>query len=211
MAGIDKTYTDSWSEYCQLKDWANKNRFTCPDGTKVDINNYIYNWDESHFRDGNPLPVMNTSQVADYFLIKNCPLEFVQKRMEDVYGTEYFESVKKGTSVYDKFSKEGKYGKHIRLIRRPSRMINKPHVRKSARRRWNYWYVQLDNFMWYSEERNKWVWENELSCTDWTNTARVHTIKALKRMLIKWKLPIGTKVRVFGNWMGERYEFEIIK
>ena len=95
MAAIDKTYTNSYKNYTDLIEWARNNKFTCPNGTIVNVLNSIYsNWTKEDFNkainEGHTLPVMNTSQSTDYYLIKYCPLQFVQDRMIEVYDEDYY-------------------------------------------------------------------------------------------------------------------------
>ena len=206
MAGIDKTYTSSWLEYQALVDWARKTVFICPDGTKLRPIDYIYRyWKEENFN-GNEIPVMNTSNVCDYFLIKYCPLGFVQERMSEVYSAEYIQSIKDGVSAFDTFSKEGKYGIKYRLIKQPK----KPN---RCNRTLGYWFVQLlSPFIHYCEAENRWIWPDELTETrGWvSNTChKFKTRRAIERHIRKWKLPKGTIVEVSGGYVGEEYEYLI--
>lgn len=100
-------------------------------------------------------------------------------------------------------------GKHIKCTKHPKPLYNHPFKGK--------WSVQVDSpegysFMWYNEERNTWDFANEFvihgECSD---TARCGTIKALKRLIRKWKYPVGTKVRVWGYYVNEEYEFLVTK
>jgi hypothetical protein len=211
MAAIDKTYTKSWDEYQDLIKWANENIFTCPDGTKLNISDSIYkHWTKESF-DGTYRPVMNTSHVTDYYLIKYCTLTFVQERMKEVYDNEYVESVKNGTSEFDTFTKEGKYGTKCKLIKQPKKNMrgNTPCNSKKNR----YWFIQIDtpkqyNFIDYCEDENRWIWPDELTSSNgWiSNTChRFKTRKAVERNICKWKLPKGTKVTVYGGYIGEEY------
>lgn len=206
MAAIDKTYTNSWDEYQSLIKWANENTFTCPDGTKLKVSGSIYNhWTKEDFGEISR-PVMNTSYVTDYYLIKYCPLTFVQDRMSEVYSPEYIESIKNGTSAFDTFTKEGKYGTKCRLIKQP-----KKHARSNRTR--HHWFVQLEEpkeywFIDYCEDDNRWVWKDELTAeSGWTSNTchRFKTRKALERHICKWKLPKGTKVIAHGRYVGEEY------
>ena len=209
MAAIDKTYTTSWNEYQTLIKWAKETTFTCPDGTKLKPIDYVYShWAKEDF-DIMGRPVMNTSYVCDYYLIKYCPLDFVQKRMTEVYDEEYVKSIKNGTSEFDTFKKEGKYGTKFRLIKQPKKGMrgNKPF-------KYKYWFVQLrepDNVdLDYNESENRWIWDNELTALNgWSSNTchRFKTRRALERNIRKWKLPIGTIVRVHGRYIFDKYEY----
>ena len=43
-----------------------------------------------------------------------------------------------------------------------------------------------------------------------TERQRADTIKAIKRSILKWKLPVGTIVKCTGRYVGDIYEFEIV-
>lgn len=103
MAGIDKTYCRTWEEYQEVVKWARENKFTCPNGTVIEPIESVYEWNEDSFDGERKLPILNTSQSLDYFLIKHCPIEIVQERMKEVYGEDYVESIKNRTSEYDLF------------------------------------------------------------------------------------------------------------
>ena len=49
MAGIDRTYTDSYQEYKKFKDWADTQYLTFYNGHKVKIGDYVYDRDEEDF------------------------------------------------------------------------------------------------------------------------------------------------------------------
>ena len=209
MAAIDKTYTSSWDEYQALIKWARETIFTCPDGTKLKPIDYVYgHWTKEDF-DVMVRPVMNTSDVCDYYLIKYCPLDFVQERMTEVYSKEYVDSIKNGTSEFDTFTKEGKYGTKCRLIKQPKKGLrgNTPFKRK-------YWFIQLREpdefrFLWYDGKENRWVWTNELTeINGGSDTCqRFKTRKALERHICKWKLPKGTIVEVRGRYIFDTYKY----
>ena len=206
MAAIDKTYTKSYKNYKSLIEWAKDITFTCPNGMKLKPINDVYKcWKEEDFN--TELPVMNTGHSMDYFLIKYCPLKFVQNRMKEVYDEEFYESVKKGTSEYDTFSKEGKYGVKCKCIKRPDITTNRPWGQKE-------WFVQLNepneyNFLWYNEKYDNWVWPYELGYSHGNTCWKFKTIKSLIRHIRKWKLPKGTIVRATSRYVGIDWEFKV--
>ena len=66
--------------------------------------------------------------------------------------------------------------------------------------------------MWYLEDRSEWVFPDEfVVCKERSNTAFCKTIRALKRLKIRWKLPIGTVVSATGRYMRDKYEFVVTK
>lgn len=206
MATIDKTYTNKWEEYCEYRDWAMGQKFVCPNGDIIRPIDYLYRWNKEDFDGEKYLPIMNTPLSLDYFLIKHCPIRFVRNRMLDVHGEDDFDAMLNGTSEYDTFSKEGKYGTRFRMTKHPIDMkANRPCGRKS-------WFVQLrgeGRYCQYDEDKNRWTWDDELRSGSGGNTAHIRTIKALKRHMRKWKLPKGTIVDVRGRYIGDNYEFLI--
>lgn len=99
-------------------------------------------------------------------------------------------------------------GKHFKCIKHPTHMYNTPYKCK-------VWFINIITpeelpDMWYHKERNSWDFADEFVDSDWTsNTAHCKTIRALKRLMIKWKLPVGTKVRATGKYTNDDYEFII--
>ena len=49
MASIDKTYTDSYEEYKEFKDWADKQKLTFFDGYTVCIGDWVWCYEEKRF------------------------------------------------------------------------------------------------------------------------------------------------------------------
>ena len=208
MAAIDKTYTNSFKKYKDYLNWAKDKVFICPNGQKLYPINYIYDfWKKEDFEGGKWHPIMNTSTSIDYFLIKNCPFDFVQEQLKDAYGEDYYNNIKNGTSKYDIFSKEGKYGTHFKMIASPQyKKLNKPFSP-------THWHVQLrepEGFsLWYNEDMNKWIWDAELGDGHSNTCSKCKTIKSVKRHIRKWKLPKGTIVEVFSRHIGIGYKFRI--
>src|SRR6056297_327630 len=93
MAGIDKTYTDSYKDYKEFKDWADNQTVTFFDGLQECIGDWVEECDENDFSKGE-IAIMNTPEWIDIYLIQNCNSNFVLKRMIDVYGEEIFNSYK---------------------------------------------------------------------------------------------------------------------
>lgn len=206
MAAIDKTYTNSWDEYKEYRDWCIGKKFTCPNGDVIRPIDYLKDLTEEDFKSGHEISIMSTPCSLDYFLIKHCPIKLIHDTLHRQYSEDYIRSVLEGTSKYDSFTKEGKVGTRLRMTKWPSDMkANRPMGGGS-------WFVQLSNAGFhcdYDEEKDRWTWPDELHATNgWTSdTAYVKTIKALKRKIIKWQLPKGTIIRAMGKYVGDDYEF----
>ena len=64
--------------------------------------------------------------------------------------------------------------------------------------------------MLYHSNHNSWDFPDEFVFSDWhSSTAYVKTIKALKRLMLKWKLPVGTVVTASGRYISDEYKFII--
>ena len=78
MASIDKIY-GTQKQYDELYNWLKKNK---PSGLK-----YMY------MKDGwmpdDERPISNFTYGIDRWLMKNCPIEFVQARLKEQYGDDY--------------------------------------------------------------------------------------------------------------------------
>lgn len=97
-------------------------------------------------------------------------------------------------------------GKHFKCIKHPKEMFNRPFKMKS-------WFVDVITpegapYMWYHIDLNTWDFADEFVLSEWnSSTAHVKTIRALKRLIIKWNLPVGTKIRATGRYTFDDYEF----
>lgn len=212
MAGIDKTYVKSFEDFIAVRDWMRNYERILPNGMVLKGRNYLYYDDTDEedikkaFEDNEEceIPIMNTSDVMDYFLIRECPLNVVQQRMREVYEEEYIRSVKNGTSEYDTFVRpEG--GKHLRLTKKPKRNYHykwySVYSKKKVRDKFNIDRIILPDGtstgIYYSDEYDYWTLPHELCCGSWNSSPifPIKSLKALARKILKWKLPIGTRVR----------------
>ena len=106
--------------------------------------------------------------------------------------------------------KKYKLGKSFKIIKCPQQHYNRPFKYKR-------WFVDVDvpkelGFMWYHSNTNTWDFSEEFVISDWTSSCctKYKTIKAIKRAILKWGLPVGTIVKCTGRYIGDTYEFEII-
>lgn len=119
-----------------------------------------------------------------------------------------YSKIKKGELYNSPFtSYKYEVGKHFKCIKHPSHMYNTPFNCK-------YYWVDIilpdniESYMWYHKETNSWDFSDEfVSSGGCSNMAFCNTIRALKRLIIKWKLPVGTKVRATGRYVADTYEF----
>lgn len=220
MAGIDKTYCKTYKEFLELINWAKDTKFTCPNGLIIDIIDYINLAVTERCFKYFPVPVMNTPQVVDYFLIKYCPLEFVQNTMKKVYDT-FYDEVKQGVSDYDKFDiNKVKIATKYKILERPK---DKEHpYRKSNRiglyRRNPIWSIEAQyyngeyfTFLDYNNTLKRFIYENELYSPynfSMDKFCECNNIKSLCRQLIKAKIPSNTFVRIQGFYVGEQWKIK---
>lgn len=152
-------------------------------------NKSFYTWltlDDFKIVDG--VVTMPNEPISDYELIKD----------GELYATPY--TLKKYV-----------VGKHIKCIKHPSILYDTPFG-------YNFWWVDLYvpeelGYMWYNSKHNSWDFFEEfvISGNRSSMCVKYKTIRAIKRAIRKWKLPIGTKVRCTGRYISETYVFEVIK
>lgn len=102
MAAIDKIYLKK-CDYLAFKEWC-KNQPPLHDkyGKEVRVTDYLWSIDDESWKDDNEYrPVMSAPYYVDAYIIRNCPIEGVQKELQLNYGywsqeriREFYESVK---------------------------------------------------------------------------------------------------------------------
>lgn len=256
MAAIDKIYVESYEQYLQFKEWCEQQPpLTDKYGKEVRITDYMYRYQE--FTDQKGRPVFNAPYYVDAYVIRNCPLDFIQKELMVNYGhwsqekiDEAYDIVTNRTKENEMFyswlneddfkvvdgvvtmpkleksdyqkikdgemyvspSVEREYGRHLRCTKHPVRKYNTPF-------RARCYDVSIDLpedcgrlYMWYHYSHNSWDYPDEFVSCDWSSShAHVRTIKALKRRIRKWKLPVGTTVTARGRYIFDDYEFLVTK
>lgn len=175
MAGIDKTYVNTWEDYKQIREWAINTDMIYPNGInggKMIKWFYYPNLSEENFKDNKEIALWNTSESVDMFLYKNCPFDLVQNRLKEQYGD---------VSYLDRESiDEHEVGNHFKL---PDWYI-----------KCSYYTVDViyNNTYWrYSEKYNIWVSPKEFGPYGGTCTIFMTSDKALARKIRKWNLPKG--------------------
>lgn len=207
MAAIDKIYVNTVEQYNQFRDWCSKQPLIKDKyGVEVSLLDYVRQYDnltEDACRCVSCLPY-----YLDAYLIRNCPLDFIQKELQLNYGSDY-ELIKEG-KLFSMPSTDRvfKIGKHFKCIKSPIYKYNRPYKRK-------FWSVSVEpslDFMWYHPDRNSWDFSDEFVNSEWSSSHcnRYKTIKAIKKAIIKWKLPIGTIVTCYGRYVQDEYQFIVI-
>ncbi len=199
MAGIDKTYTDSYKDYREFKDWADCQKLTFFDGLTVCIGDWVWDYEEKHFSNGE-VPIMNTPTWLDIYLIQKCKSQFVLDRMEDVYDKESFERFKT-IDLTAKPPVDFQQGRKIKISRTNDSkfpLLRKPRDGKSK------WFLNCNDYFWYNDQTKKWVSFD--TPYPWnTNTACLASVKSVIKHLKKQYLPLGVTFRLSGRYVGESY------
>ena len=202
MAGIDRTYTNSYKDYKEFKDWADKQVVTFFDGYTECVGDWVWNYEEKDFDNGE-IPIMNTPTWLDIYLIQNCKIEFVIERMKCVYG-KHFEEYQKLTNLNG--VPEG-YAKNRKIVITNADKCKFPFKKKMFKNPIDSkmsWWVQCEDNFWYNSETRTWVgWDDFYPHN--TNTAHIKSTKALIRHLRKQYLPKDVKFRIIGRYIGEEY------
>lgn len=107
-------------------------------------------------------------------------------------------------------NKKYEIGKSFKIIKCTQSHYNRPFKCKR-------WFIHVDipeelGYMWYHQNTNTWDFPEEFVISDGASSCctKYKTIKAIKRAILKWKLPVGTIVTCTGRYIGDIYEFKII-
>ena len=107
-------------------------------------------------------------------------------------------------------NKKYEVGKSFKIVKCPQHKYNRPYKRKR-------WFVDADapeelGFLWYHSSTNTWDFSEEFVISEWTSSgcSEYKTIKAIKRAILKWKLPVGTIVTCTGRYVEDTYEFKVV-
>lgn len=216
MAAIDKMYTISYENYVEFKNWCKEQPLLVDKyGNKESICEYLISWKEEDFENNKERPIFCAPYYVDAYVIRNCPLEFMQNEMSLHYGgynSNSYHEMKAG-KLYATPTTTLTYevGRHFKCIKHPfDRYRNIPFLSK-------LWFVDIEvpenlGFMWYHKDTDTWDFYDEYVISKWSSSnAFIKNIKGLKRKIRKWKLPIGTKISVTGRYVGDEYIFIVTK
>ena len=93
MAGIDKTYIKTYNQYKEVCDWCKDIvvTFNIDNNIKFKPSEFINKYTEDDFNqlaENGELVLWNTPFYMDQWLIQNCPIDFIQKRLKEQYGDD---------------------------------------------------------------------------------------------------------------------------
>jgi hypothetical protein len=204
MAGIDKTYTDSYDNYKEFKSWADSQIVTFFNGHKECIGDWVWQYNKQDFENGK-IPIMNTPTWIDIYLIQNCKSDFILERMKEVYSSKAFSEFQ-GLEFPPKLPDDFKQNRKviIKPLKDNSYFIhNKPFGGKMS------WWLQAKSLDWsYNDESKTWT-ARSIYYPTYTNTAHIKTLKGVVRHLRKQFLPKGLEFRLIGRYEGEEYKILI--
>ena len=130
---------------------------------------------------------ISLNKESDYDLIKACKL----------YATP-------------QTNKKYEVGKSFKIVKCPKQQYNKPYNRKK-------WLVDVEvpeelGYVWYHSNTNTWDFMEEFVIDEWSSSMCIEfkTIKAIKRAILKWKLPVGAIVTCTGRYVEDTYEFKVV-
>lgn len=89
MAAIDKIYLTSFDTFVEFKNWCEAQPLiTDKYGKEERISDYLFmQWyDPKYWKDNKEHPVMNAPIYIDAYIIRNCPIEEVQRELQLNYG-----------------------------------------------------------------------------------------------------------------------------
>lgn len=199
MAGIDKTYTNSYNDYKEFKDWADKQIVTFFNGHKLCIGDWVWEYEKEDF-DGNEKPIINTPTWLDIYLIQNCKSKFVLDRMKSVYGEETY---KEFQTIDLTSPPSGDFKQNRKIIIKRTNRTKFPLHKKPYGGKTKWWLQSNDKFN-YDTETKVWSSRGSYYPSD-TNTANIKTIKGVVRHLRKQYLPKGITFNLIGRYVGEIY------
>ena len=154
-----------------------------------DENKDFYTWlkpDDFKIVDG--VVTMPNEPISDYELIKEGKL----------YATPYTQ-------------KKYAVGKHVKCIKHPPIKYNTPFGYK-------FWFVEINlpdelGYVWYHRNHNSWDFTDEFVICNGSSSVCLNykTIRAIKRAIRKWKLPIGTTIECTDRLVNDTYIFQVTK
>ncbi len=214
MAGIDKTYITSVEQYKELYNWC-KSVGTITDdyGNKITPMDYLIPESEEEvsrrLKNVEEIPIWNTDNIFDLYLIRYCPIQFVQDRMNEVYDEGFVQSVKNRKSEYDTFRRNGVKNPHYKIKAFENNKI------KSKQQHWEIEIIFGNAHMDYFEREDKWRYYYEAYYgfgDGWIKYHDGHLCKRkLHRWIKKWDLPKESRVFLYcrkGNGL-KRFKFII--
>lgn len=223
MAGIDKTYIKTYNQYKEVCDWCKDIVVTFDINKKISFkpSDFINEYTEDDFNqlpENGELVLWNTPCYMDKWLIRNCPIDFIQKRLKEQYH-DYYDDIKNGNC--EMYERNG-LGKdiHFKVIKKPwtynrfnfiyRDRQNKLRVYKDNKMGvWNIRIEDEDCYWFYNEQYDYWTNTNEgfpFNSSTCTIKKKNLNIKSIYRYLRKWNLPAGLKITIENIYFDNEWE-----
>lgn len=224
MAAIDKTYIKTYNQYKEVYDWC-KDIVVTLNFNKKNISfkpseflNELKEDDFNNLSENREFVLWNTPWYMDKWLIRNCPIEFIQKRLKEQYGDDY-DAIKNGT--YKMYERNG-LGKdiHFSVIKKPNNYnrfnflysYRQNKIRQYKDNKMGLWNIIIDEdycYWFYNEQYDIWTNLNEglpYDSSMCTIKKKNLNIKSIYRYLRKWNLPAGLRIRIENKYFDFGWE-----
>lgn len=215
MAAIDKLYVKSYEQFIKFKEWCEKQPpIKDKYGKDCTLISYLFSWcTEDWWQDKESSPIFQAPCFIDAYIIRNCPLDFIQESIKWNYGDSYKKIL--NNELYTSPSIDCEYGKHFTILQRPTYgNVNRPYR--------GTWRVDVMGYdLWYNhnfdifKSKEYGTWDNILEFVESeyiSSSTFVPSMRTLRRLLTKkWKFPVGTVLRVTSRYYNEEYKILIRK
>ena len=221
MAAIDRMYLKTWDEYQELKRWIDSVGVVHDDfGNTFCLSNYLWPRTQKDFerlKKGDDLSIWSLPKYIDIWLIRNCPLEFIQENLREQYSggwsktaltgynpDDQYQQILEHRSIYDTYKRNG-LGKASRVS------INYKYKARFRDSHMVWWIDILGVGWWYCRKYDCWM-ESSFDMYDRSGDGDLSSTcirkgylskKKLMRLIQKWNLPEGTQIRFTGDY--DRY------
>lgn len=202
MAAIDKIYITSIEQYREYKKWCDSILYQRDSiGNLWHPSEFIYPGTEREYiiglRHNKEIALCNNPSYVDVFLIRNCPIGFIQNRLKEQYGEEY-DQILNHTSIYDTYTVQSS---------NKFKILKKPNFNCRINEDW-YVTIHSDNMFWrYNSIKNCWKTHLDLCYMDSVYAYFKHIDhRKIKRLIKKWKFPKGVIVSFIGRYEGQFYK-----
>lgn len=126
-------------------------------------------------------------------------------------GATDYDLIKEGKLYNNPFTnKKYEVGKSFKIIQHPQHYYNKPFKCRK-------WHIDVEipnelGYLMYHPTTNTWDFYEEFVISEWSSSCccKYKTIRAIKKALLKWKLPVGAIVTCTGRYIEDTYKFKIV-
>ena len=240
MAYIDKTYFNTIEQYKEICDWCHAQGTVTDDyGNVITPTEYLphkieYDDEKEEFIDygeysvediehflnenKNGMLLWSTDTIFDVYLIRYCPVKFIQDRLKEQYSEECYQTIKDRKYVYDTYKRNGLKNPKLTFKYYVDVCGDVPVSRRYIGKYERDWYIYIRKYgghrypysdvMNYDDATDYWFsWKEAYipkglgicNCKEYFGTL---SKKTLARMIRKWNIPSGYMVECadrYGN------------